>query len=230
MINAYESGMAVNKHTGKTIWTSKGNTGNNSTPVPFIYKGKRHLALFGQQFVRGIVPENGKVVWSYPWHTLHGLNAADPAISENRLFISSSDNGGCALLDISKGKPVELWRNGNLNAHVCSPIILGDYVYGIDGDAGKDAKLVCMALRDGSIRWMSEKTGSGNMIIAGGFIIMINETGTLFVIEANPDAYRKTGSKKKVLAPICLTAPVLFESTLYLRNGRGDLISIDISE
>ena len=231
VVNAFRSGMAVNKDTGKTIWKSGGNDGNNSTPAAYRHKGEKRLALFGQHYLYGIKPENGKTVWSYPWPSSSGVNAADPAAyGEEKLFVSSGDSTGCALLDLSGGKPAVLWRNKNLSAHVASPVIIGDFVYGIDGNAGRDARLTCLDLRDGSIRWTSGKTGCGNFIAADGYIIMISETGNLLVAEARPDRFSLIGMQKKVLPPICLTAPVLYASTLYLRNSRGDLISVDISK
>ena len=230
VVNAYKSGMAVDKGTGKIIWKSDGSDGNNSTPVLYKYKEESILALFGQHFLYGIIPESGKIIWSYPWSTQSGVNAADPVkYGEDKLFVSSGDYAGCALLDLSGGKPVELWRNRNMSAHIASPVIMGDFVYGIDGDVGKDARLTCLDLRDGSVRWKSEKTGCGNFIIAAGYIIMISETGTLLVAEARPDKFNLIGQQKKVLPPICLTAPVLYESALYLRNSMGELLSIDIS-
>ena len=230
ILNAFNAGMALNKRTGRVIWQSAGDVGNNSTPLPFKLKGKKQVILFGQHYIYGIVPENGKISWSYKWKDPDGVNAADPAIYGSSIFVSPGYHSYCTLLDLSKGKPVELWRNSSLSSHVASPIVVGNFVYGIDGTAGLDGSLTCLDLRDGSRQWRSGRTGCGNMIIAGDCIIMITDTGTLIVAEASPNLYNQIGIRKKVLPPICLTAPVLYESTLYLRNSKGDIISIDISE
>lgn len=229
VVNAGRSGAALNKKNGKAIWNSATGVANYSTPVPYSLKDGTYLAIFGKAHLYGVNAFSGKVIWSYPWQTSYDVNAADPVIYQDKIFVTSGYGSGCSLIDVSKGKPREIWRNKNMSSHFSSPIIIGDFVYGINGNVGTDAELTCLDLKDGSVRW-SKELGFGNMMAANGYLIMITEKGTLYIVKADPSGYKEISKKEGILGRLCWTAPVLCRSTLYLRNDQGDLISIDVGK
>ena len=224
------NGIAVNKKTGSVVWKSRAGRGSYSTPVPYGCNGETYLAIFGSGALYGVKALTGEVAWEYPWETLDE-NAADPVILGDKIFISSGYDKGCALLDISSGKAKLLWSNTYMRSHIASAIIIGDYIYGIDGDPTKKTFLVCLNLKDGSLSWKSRQLGITNMSSANGYLIMLDRIGKLYVVEANPYYYREIASKKvlKQTDNLYFTAPVLCRSTLYFRGGMSDLYSIDIS-
>ena len=229
IINALSSGIAFDKNTGKLIWKSRAGEGNYATPVTFKFKNKTYAAIYGQKGLNMVDALDGSVKWFYPWSTQFSIIAADPYIYDNRIFISSGYENGCALIDISSGLPVELWRNKNLSSHFSTVVILGSYIYGVDGNAGTGGSLKCLDMKDGSVRW-SAKTGFGNMTAANGYLIMVNEKGSLYIVKADPNRYIEVSKKEEILGKLCWTAPVLCRSTIYIRNSKGDLVSIDVSK
>ena len=48
--------------------------------------------------------------------------------------------------------------------------------------------------------------------------------------KADPNKYQEISKKENILDKLCWTAPVLCRATIYLRNDKGDIISIDISK
>ncbi|UCF17688.1 MAG: PQQ-like beta-propeller repeat protein, partial [Phycisphaerales bacterium] len=95
VLNIGDAGLALNKSTGETIWTNgKGKCGY-ATPVPFEMDGQRGLAIFGEDSIIAVSPYDGRKIWEFPWKTNYDVNAADPVIIDNYVFISSGYNRGC---------------------------------------------------------------------------------------------------------------------------------------
>ncbi|MHC4105315.1 MAG: PQQ-binding-like beta-propeller repeat protein, partial [Planctomycetota bacterium] len=136
LLNAGVSGIALNKKSGKKIWVSRQGTGGYATPVIYDWNEKRCAAIFGQKALHAVVVETGELLWSYPWRTDFDVNAADPVVEGNRVFISSGYGTGSALLEMSKkGPPRLIWKNNILRSHFSSIIYLDGYLYGNDGQS-----------------------------------------------------------------------------------------------
>lgn len=230
IVNAGSSGIAVNKKSGATVWKSDPGKGNYATPVSFKKGGETYVAVYGSDHLYGVRVKNGSIAWSFPWDTKYSIIAADPYIYREKVFVSSGYDTGCALLDISGKKPKELWRSKNMSTHFSTAVIIDGYIYGVNGNAGSDASLTCLDIKDGSVAW-SKELGFGNMISANNYLIMITEHGSLYIVKADPKGYQEVSKTETgVLPKLCWTAPVLCRSTLYVRNNKGDLISIDLSK
>ena len=98
LLNAGVSGIALNKKSGKKIWVSSPGTGGYATPVIYDWNDKRCAAIFGQNALHAVVVETGELLWSYKWQTGSDVNAADPVVSGNKVFISSGYGKGSVLL------------------------------------------------------------------------------------------------------------------------------------
>jgi outer membrane protein assembly factor BamB len=225
LVNAGIHGMAFEKSTGKLLWGA-GGTGGYSTPVIFTYQGKRMAALFGEVKLHGVDVITGKVLWSYDWETEWHVNAADPLIIDDRIFISSGYNRGSALLRLEGGTIRTVWTQNEMNTQFSSTIHLGDYLYGIDGNVGS-GYLKCLDVRTGRVQW-ARNTGFGSLISAAGRLIVLNEKGTLTIVQADPAGYREIAAAQGFLKAKCWNAPVLSNGVLYLRNNNGDLLALEI--
>jgi outer membrane protein assembly factor BamB len=231
LLNAGVSGIALNKKSGKEIWVSKRGTGGYATPVIYDWEGKRHAAIFGQKALYGVSVETGEVLWSYPWQTDWDVNAADPVVVGNRVFISSGYGKGCALLEISaKGKPKVVWKNTKLRSHFSSFVYLDGYLYGNDGQSySSKNNLRCLDFETGREMWGAE-LGFGSLISVDGKLIFLNERGDLFIAEATHSSYQEISRAKGVLSRICWTPPVFWNGGIICRNDQGDMIYIDMKK
>lgn len=230
IVNACTSGIALNKKTGAVVWKSDPGKGNYSTPVSFKKNNKTYVAIYGKDHLYAVHAENGKIAWSFPWDTKYNIIATDPIIFGNKVFISTSYDTGCALIDFSRNKPAELWRNKEMNTHFSTAVMIDGYIYGINGNASTDADLKCIDSKDGSLKW-SQELGFGNMIATRDHLIMLNEHGNLYIIKVDPEKYREVSKKEIPLdSGLYWTAPVLCRSTLYVRSDKGDILSIDLSK
>lgn len=225
IINACTNGLCFNKKTGELIWKSKPGHGNYATPVILKSDSGKFLAIYGKDNLYGININDGKVIWSYPWYAKYDIIAADPIIYNNQIFISTAYDVGCCLIDISNDKPKLVWQNKDLLTHFSTAIAVDGYIYGVDGNAGS-GELKCLDIKTGNIKW-SEDLGFGSIIISNGYIIMLNESGSLFIIEVNPNECKIVSSQNKLVSKLCWTAPVLCRQNIYLRNNQGDILSIN---
>lgn len=225
IVNAGVTGMAFDKKSGKMLW-GRGGTGGYSTPVAFSYQGRRLAALFGEVKLHVVDMATGATVWSHDWVTSWNVNAADPVIVGDGLFVSSGYGRGAALLQMSGKTLKTVWENRDMSNQFSSSIYIDGYLYGIDGNVGS-GDLKCIDFKTGQVKW-SQSVGFGSLISAAGTLIVLNEKGDLRMVKALPGAYQEIASAKRLLKPQCWTAPVLSNGLLYLRNSRGELLALDL--
>ena len=216
------SGMALNKNDGTILWQSPAGHPGYSSPVPFQTETRQTLAFFSGHAVFGIEPDTGRSLWRVPWNTLWDLNAADPIIHENKLFVSSGNGVGCALFDISTPSPRELWRNKNIKNMMNSSVLWQGLLFGFS-----DTHLSCITWETGEEKWMTRDVRKGSLILADAQLILLSETGKLVVAEATDRGYQPL-AQAQILNGRCWTVPVLSNGRLYVRNAAGDMVCLDV--
>jgi outer membrane protein assembly factor BamB len=228
ILNAGKAGLALDKKTGARVWASGSGPGGYATPVLASLAGRSSAVIFGEEAVYGVDLSSGAELWSFDWRTGSDVNAADPVAFDGKVFVASAYNRGCAVYDVSRSRPVEVWKNNAFETHFSSFVLLNGYIYGIDGDARQPSAgtLRCVEALSGKEAW-SERLGFGSLIAAGGRLIVLNSAGTIIAAEASPAGYRELG-RASLPRDQYWTPPALAGGRLYVRNLRGDLFSIDL--
>ena len=222
IVNAGPAGMAFNKATGKVVWQSGTGVSGYSTPVPFKRAGETHLALFATRSLIVVKAADGKKVWEYPWKTRYSVNAADPIIAADRIFIASGYNRGCSLLRIGKGK---IWENRNVRTKRYGCVLLKDRIYGCDdGDT-----LRCLDLKTGRKLWTREGLGNGTLMAADGKLIVLSARGRLVIGEPGDSGLKELASGQ-VVSGKCWTVPVLANGLIYARSSKGNLACVSVGK
>jgi len=224
IFNAGTCGMALNKDDGSVIWQNGKGAAGYATGVPYTADGKKCVAIFGANEASGLIAATGKEMWNFKWKTNYDVNAADPIISGDKVFVSSGYNTGCGLFKIEGGKASELWRNKNIRNHFNSCVLQGEYVYGFD-----EKTLKCLDFNTGREKWSRKGLGKGSLIAADGKLIILSEKGKLVIAEAVPLAFKEISSAQ-ILSGKCWTTPVLANGRIYARsNVAGQLVCLDVS-
>lgn len=219
------STLALNRLTGILIWKSGSEAAGYASPVILPLEPEPALVLFKAEGLVGCNPETGKPLWSFPWETSYQINAATPLlVGKDRIFISSGYNTGAALVSIASGKATQIWRNKNLRAHINSPVLWGDALFGIDGNTG-GGNLVCLNPNTGEKRWEEKSVKGGALIAASGLLLIVSEKGDLVVAEASADSFRQI-HRQAVLKNRTWAQPVLAHGRLYLRDNVGTLVCL----
>jgi outer membrane protein assembly factor BamB len=228
ILNVGEAGTAVNKATGKVIWRSGAETAAGyATPIPFNIGDQRCVAIFSSKALVAVRANDGRQVWRYPWETHWDINAADPILVEDKLFLSTFDRG-CALLRLNSGSPTLIWSNKEMANHFNGCVFLNGAFFGIHGNTDQSGKdLRCLDSATGAAKWKFPDAGLGSLTAAGDKLIVLSDKGELFVAPASTDAFTPT-SRAQVLGGKCWTTPVLSNGRIYCRNARGDLVCLDV--
>ena len=222
LLNVGSRGAALDKKTGKIVWSSDPDEAGYSTPVPFDSGGKSAITMAIKQDVVALSVADGKELWRFPWKTQYDVNPTDPILSGNKVFISSGYNHGAGLFDVGSSPPKKVWENKNMRNHMNSCVLWKGHVYGLD-----ENQLRCLVFDTGEVKWTDKVTGKGSLMLADGKLIVLSERGELLVADASPDGFKPI-ARAQVLGGKCWTTPVLANGKIYCRNAAGDVVCVDV--
>jgi len=225
LLNLGEAGAAVDKNTGTLAWRSADQDAGYSTPLPFQDGGVERLLVSSGKAWIAVDPRTGKEAWRIPWVTQYGVNAADPIVAGDLLFVTSAYGKGCGLFKM--GSPDPVWESKVLSMQMSPPVLIDGHLYGFDGMGGKPSKLKCVEMATGAEKWTQDGLGCGTVIAATSSLIVLSERGELLVAPATPSGFRPA-VRARVVEGKCWTPPVLSNGRLFCRTGAGDVVRVDL--
>jgi outer membrane protein assembly factor BamB len=223
--------LALRKSDGSVIWKNLDFKNAHSSPLLIEVDGQPQVVALLASEVIGIDPENGQKLWQHPHNTNYGLAVSTPVWAPgNLLFVSSAYSGGSRVLQLSQsdGKTTikELWHSPRLQSHFATLIRLGDYLYFSSGEG--TALMTCVNIRSGEIAWQQRGFAKAQLVAAAaGKMILLDEDGTLALVEATPKELRVI-AKASLLQSTAWTPPTLVGTKLYLRD-RKNLMALDLA-
>ena len=227
VLNVGEAGLALDKDTGAVVWQSADNNAGYSTPLP-LRRGDEWLALLSNESsYLAVNLRTGKPAWRVRWLTEYGVNAADPVVSGDQVFISSGYGKGGSVLRLGAGDPETVWKSKILRTQMNPAVLLDGHLYGIDGDTTDKGALKCVEFATGVEKWAQKGIGSGGVSAADGRLIVLGDRGELLVAPATPTGFQPS-ARAQVLGGKCWTVPVLADGRIYCRNARGDMVCVSV--
>ena len=220
------STIALAKETGALAWKSGDDEPGYGSAVVADLQGRKTALLLKAGALVGYDAARGGELWRFDWETSFKVNAATPLVVGDKVVISAAYRHGAAAVRIAGGKAAQVWFSRNLKAHFNSPVHLGGYVYGIDGEAGKKSALVCLDLATGDEKWRAPSV-NGSLILAGDKLLALSEAGDLILADAAPQGYREI-ARKKVIGGRCWVQPALANGKVWCRNNTGELVALDL--
>jgi outer membrane protein assembly factor BamB len=210
--------VAYDRATGKEAWTGGDTRAGYSSPMLATLAGKRQIVLLDGEGVGGYDPTTGKRLWWYTWTVMNGINVAQPVIlAEDRVFISTAYNVGCAMLKISndqdKWSVKEEWKNKQMRCKFTSPVTSEGYIYGLD-----EGILSCLDPKTRKQTWRDGRYGHGQLLLTNGILVILSEAGKLALVEANPKAYHELASMPAIEAEKTWNCPALANGKALVRN------------
>ena len=222
IFNVGTAGLALNKNDGSKVWDNGGGLAGYSSAVPYKKDGKDCIAMFGQKHVFGLDPATGKQLWKSEWVTKHDVNASDPIVNGDYVFVASGYNRGCGLIKIDGSTATKVYDTKNMRSQLSGPVLIDGYLYGID-----ENQLVCLDFMTGEVKWEDRKTGKGSLMAADGKLIVLSDKGILYIAPASPKAFEPISSAK-ILSGKCWVMPVLANGKIYTKDAGGHLVCIDL--
>ncbi len=222
-----KSVVAYNKMTGAPVWKSLDDPQAYVSPMLVELAGRRQIVVVSSFRVTGLAPENGKLLWSYPWSTDMGINVSQPIIvDKNRFFISSGYGKGAALVEV-KGSgdsftASTIWENKNMKNKFNSSVLHNGYIYGLD-----EGILVCLDVNTGERKWKDGRYGYGQIILAGNQLIVTSDQGEVALVKASPDGYTEV-ARFEAIKGQTWNYPAIANGRLLVRNS-NEMAAYDIS-
>jgi len=229
ILNVGDAGVAVDKKTGELIWKSDDKDSGYSSAVPMSLGGRASVIFGSARSYVCVDAASGEERWRQRWLTTFGCNAADAIVSGHHVFLSSGYNRGSALLDVSADSPSVVWKHKGFQNQMVSSLLVDGYLYGASGDVASGARLTCMEMMTGDIRWSDDSIRVGALSAAGDRLIVISDTGQLVIARLSPARFELL-AQHQVLDGKCWTAPVLAQGRIYCRSATGRIVCVDVEE
>jgi outer membrane protein assembly factor BamB len=231
--------IALNKKTGEKVWITEMHEeamyqDYYATPVIYTHEGRKCALIFSGRGLFSVGVMTGEKMWYYEWKIPGYPNAVDPVVFNNKVFIASAGDTSneSVCLEIIDNEPNVLWKNSNMGASWTTGLLINGYLYGSDGWSGY-IPLRCLDFNSGSIMW-EEEMRVASLISADGNLIILEEDGTLHIVEATSSSYQEISSCDVLDGEEKFrkfwTPPVLCNGKIYCRNYDGDLVCIDVSK
>tara|TARA_R110002072_G_scaffold109160_1_gene236355 strand:- start:144624 stop:146843 length:2220 start_codon:yes stop_codon:yes gene_type:complete len=216
---------AVSAKDGEVLWRTKDEgDASHANLLPIEVRGEPALAtVVGELFVV-LRARDGELLHEYPWRISgNAMHCSMPvAIGDNRFFVSTAYNKGCAMLQIGDAKqPTSIWSNRRMRNKVTACVSHQGNVYGFD-----ESMLRCLDL-DGNSKWRVRGLGLGSLSIVGDRLLVLTSDGELIIAEASPAEFRELSRNKVLDGGVYWTTPVFVGGLIYVRNSLGDLCCLD---
>lgn len=217
---------------GKLLWTGMEGVTAYSSPVVVEMAGVQQVVLLMRKFVAAADPNNGKELWRHPVSEAH--NVATPLCREDAVFVTAAYDSGGKIVSITKdeesGKLAasERWFSRKIRFDQGNAIWIGNYLFATTGDSGP-AFLTCVDARTGEQVWRERGFRRATMVHADKKVILLQEDGTLQLLQLSPDGPTILASHKiEIERKPAWTPPTLIGSTLFIRN-RTHLMAFELA-
>lgn len=214
--------VAFNKMNGKLAWKSSSDKAAYATPVAVEVGGKKQIIFFNAAGLRGVDPKNGDTIWHTPWTTEYDCNICTPLVMGTRIFVTSGESVGCAVLELSaQGKPDIVWKSPGKDSAMINywgnSVLHNGYLYGLNGEFHKRIDLRCVNAKTGEVVWKQEDFGLGALTLADGQLFIATKKGDLVLVNASPEGYQE-GGRATLFGEKMRTSPTISNGKLYVRD------------
>ena len=207
---------------GKTLWQATDEAASYSSPVAATVDGIRHVLFVARLNVVSLDPQTGSVRFRFPFGARGPtVNAANPLVLGDHLFVSASYGVGAQWAKIGKKQATKVWESDDvMSSQYCTCVEMDGYLYGIDGrqDVG-GARLRCFDPRTGKVQWTEEGFGTGGLILADDKLLIMKTEGDLVLADPSPNAYRPLATVK-LFETTTQALPALSNGLLFVRDTK----------
>jgi outer membrane protein assembly factor BamB len=222
--------VALERMTGETIWTSKGNRQPAAYCSPLLveHNGMRVIVTMTSESIVGVDAETGETYWVQEQRQRNYIHANTPIYHDGKILCSSSsdqsDLDGTVLLQLSKdGKEASvLWRNTGITNLMGGVILKDGFVYGSNY---RSSEWYCLNWTTGETEYISKPFTNGVIVYADGLFYCYTEGGDMALVDANPQDFKVISQFKIPLGTNQHWAhPVIHDGRLYVRRGNALMV------
>lgn len=224
-----QSVICYDKQDGKIIWSALDDEMGYASPMLVTLAGQPQLLICAETRTLGLRLEDGKLLWEYPWRVLHDQHPiAQPVMLDtNRFLLSAGYFTGCAAIEIARTEggfaARKIWQNKNLKNKFTSSVFSRGHIYGLDEDI-----LTCLDAKAGERKWKDGHYGYGQLLLAGGHLIILSGDGELALVRITPDRYEEL-ARFPAIHGKTWNHPAIANGKLFVRNA-SEMACFEISK
>ncbi|MEQ2006804.1 MAG: PQQ-binding-like beta-propeller repeat protein [Limisphaerales bacterium] len=226
--------LAFNKRTGAVAWKSQTEDITHSTPVVATILGQRQVIFFCKSGLVSVDAKSGALLWKQQFDFAVST-AMTPIVAGDIVYCSAGYGMGAGAYRIGKEgsafSSTQLWRkkaNDSVMNHWSTPVLKDGHLYGIFGfKKYGTAPLSCVELITGDVKWAQPGFGPGNVILAGGQILALTDTGEVVLAEATTAGYKELSRAKAVVGK-CWSTPAVSNGRVFVRSTK-EAVCLDVS-
>lgn len=212
--------VALDKATGKTIWTSKelSDQAGYASPIVADIQGVRTIMTLTSEAGVGVRASDGKLMWRYPAAANNTANITTPVYDDSKVFYTSSYGTGGGLLSLRADggelRAQQVYFTRDMQNHHGGLVLVNGYLYGFNNSI-----LTCLEFATGKVMWRHRSVGKGSLAYADGHLYLLSENNVVGLAEATPTGYREKG--RFTIADQGWPSwahPVVSGGRLYVRN------------
>jgi len=216
---------ALDKKTGRTLWTCKGinDKPGYSSPIVFEYKGLRQIVVLMAKSVVGINADSGRLLWRVQHVTPFDENINTPIFHDGCVFICSRTTGSRLFrlkIDGERASIEEVWKSELLESQHGGIVLIDGYLYG-SSRISVLGPWICLDFKTGKRMYSEFGIDTGSLTYADGLIYALNQRSTMALVLPTPQTFQivsqfslPKGGKGPTWAH-----PVVCNGRLYIRHG-----------
>jgi len=223
--------VALDKKTGKTVWTTKGFSEKSAycSPLVTVLGGRKIILTQTENHIVGIDAASGDVLWKVPQRNKYAVHPNTPVVFGDRVFIASGYGYGCQMLKLSAdGSDASvLWTQKNMDNHFQGSLNIDGRIYG----SASRGPLLCLNPDDGSVIYEIAEVKKAAILYADERIYAYDEKGGgVSLVKVTPTGYEVTGSFRVTVGNGPHWAHMaLANGVLYVRHGKA-FMAYDVKE
>jgi outer membrane protein assembly factor BamB len=146
------------------------------------------------------------------------MNCSQPVVvDDTSVLLSSSPGAGAALLEISGSGETyaarAVWKNNRMKNKFNSSVLYQGFIYGLD-----DTILACIDPKAGELKWKGGRYGYGQLLLAGGYLVVVTEQGEVVLVRATPQGHQEL-ARFAAIEGRTWNIPAIDNGLLLVRNS-----------
>ena len=218
--------LAFDRTTGKLAWQGGPQTTSYASPVYAVLAGVAQVVQINESTVGGYRLEDGAELWQFeqPGNSSGNASCSQPIpLPGDQLLVTKGYGIGSRLVQITGADDGSfsadvLWKRSVLKTKLANIVVHDGHAYGLDHTV-----LSCVEIATGKVKWKKRRRdslGHGQILLVGGHLFALSETGEGVLLECNPDRYVERASLPMLRSDgITWNNPALSGPYLLVRNN-----------
>lgn len=224
-VGGHDSGAltAYDAATGAVKWAWTGDGPGYASPQFVQLGGIRQLIAFTQEYLVGLDPSNGTLLWKQPFKNQFWTNIVTPVVYQD-LVLVSVNMVGTAAYRVARGAQgwtaTEAWKNADVQMNLSNPVLRGTTLIGMSSK--NSGQYVAMDITTGQVAWKSQGREADNASIAdiGSVLLVLKDSAELLVARPTASGFDIV-EKYTVADSATYGQPAIVGNRIYVKDNDG---------